>query len=159
MDGVDEVDSIGYFGPVTEAFYLTVEQVAEELRITPSGVYKLIQRKKIPVVRHSERGIRITRWALDAYKRRIAATTASPLPSRPAATWEPLKLRDAFQAETGLAPEEWIARWKAELIPDTPESAATLVRAIGLRDPDLHATERIVPALDPQASRSRPGVS
>jgi len=51
--------------------YLTVPQVAAELDISTDGVYKLIKRGKLPAIRRSERGIRISRVAFDAYQRRL----------------------------------------------------------------------------------------
>ncbi|HUN79680.1 MAG TPA: helix-turn-helix domain-containing protein [Solirubrobacteraceae bacterium] len=51
--------------------YLTVSEVAAELEISTAGVYKLIQRGKLPAIRRSERGLRVSRLALTAYQRRL----------------------------------------------------------------------------------------
>lgn len=117
---------------MSESPYLTIPEVAVELQMTTSGVYKLIQRDKLPVVRHSERGTRVTRWALDAYRRRLNGE--GPNRERPRAPVDRAGLRKQFEEETGLTPEQWVARWKEERIEDSAENTSRLVRALGLRD-------------------------
>ncbi len=117
---------------MSENPYLTIPEVATELRLSTSGVYKLIQRKKLPVVRHSERGTHVTRWALDAYQRRLNGER--PNLDRPRGPVDRTMLRGQFKDETGLTPDQWVARWKANQLEDTAENTSRLVRALGLRD-------------------------
>lgn len=112
--------------------YLKVAEVAAELQISPNGVYKLIQRGKLPAVRHSERGIRVTRWALEAYRHRLAGH--APDVQRPVDDLDVSALRERFEAETGSSPEQWIASWKRDDVEDSPDNAARVVRALGLRE-------------------------
>lgn len=111
--------------------YLTVAEVADELEITTNGVYKLIQRGRLPAIKRSERGTRVARWTLDAYKQRLAGH--GPDTRRRSVSDDSDALRQAFERETGSAPEEWIARWKAGEIEDDAEHASLLVRALGMR--------------------------
>jgi excisionase family DNA binding protein len=149
---VDQVDRIFYAWDVSDAAYLTIPEVAAELRMTASGVYKLIQRGKLPAVRHSERGTRITRWALDAYQRRLNGD--GPELARPRHTTDLATLRDQFVTEAGRSPEDWIARWKRNLVEDTAENSSRLVRALGLRE--LARTDAALQSSEPGALQSRP---
>jgi excisionase family DNA binding protein len=111
--------------------YLTVPQVAAELDITTDGVYKLIKRGKLPAIRRSERGMRVSRIALDAYQRRLRddmATTTSP----PERHVELDELQAEFERDTGLTPREWERRWKAEEIEDSAENMRLTIRALTL---------------------------
>jgi Nucleotidyltransferase domain. len=54
-----------------QGVYLTVAEVATELNMSPDGAYKIIKRGKLQAVRRSERGIRVSMVALDAYRRRL----------------------------------------------------------------------------------------
>lgn len=110
--------------------YLTIPEVAAELDISTSGVYKLITRGKLPAIRRSERGLRVPRPALDAYQRRLQQ--GSPVPSIER-THTPLEeLRAEFESDTGLSPHEWEQRWKADQIEDSHENMQLAVRALGL---------------------------
>ena len=58
--------------------WLTVPEVAEELRIPRTRCYELIQRGELPAVRIGERSIRVNRVELERFlleSRRVAATT------------------------------------------------------------------------------------
>lgn len=114
-----------------QSAYLTASQVAAELNISTSGVYKLIDRGKLPAIRRSERGLRVPRVALDAYKRRLQGKGPSVPPAViSTATLE--EARAAFERETGLAPAEWECRWKAERFEDSPGNMGLAIRALGL---------------------------
>lgn len=111
--------------------YLTVLEVAEELGITKGGVYKLIERGKLKAIRRTERGIRVSRLALDAYQRRIqAGERDTPTADGPADLAE---LREQFEHETGHSPLEWERRWKADTLEDSPENMRLTIRALALR--------------------------
>jgi excisionase family DNA binding protein len=56
--------------------WLTVPEVAEELRIPRSRCYELIQRGELPAVRVGERSIRVNRLELEKFlleNRRVVA--------------------------------------------------------------------------------------
>lgn len=107
---------------------LTVPQAANELGMTPDGVYKLIQRGKLQAVRTSARKTRITRDALDQYVRGQQATLERF--AVPVTDYD--TLHQQFVERTGLTPEQWLARWKRDEIADTPENMTLVVRAVAL---------------------------
>jgi excisionase family DNA binding protein len=111
--------------------YLTVPQVAAELDISADGVYKLIKRGRLPAIRRSERGLRISRVALDAYQRRLrhGGISLMPMP-QPSADME--ASRADFERETGFSPREWERRWKADEIEDSTENMRRAIRALAL---------------------------
>jgi excisionase family DNA binding protein len=114
-----------------QSVYLKVSEVAAELDISPDGVYKLVKRGKLPAVRRSERGMRVSRAALDAYRRRLqhgeVAVTVVPKIGP-----EAEELRVRFQNETGLEPREWMRRWKADELEDSAENMQMTLRALSL---------------------------
>lgn len=116
---------------VPQSAYLKVSEVAAELDISPDGVYKLVKRGKLPAVRRSERGMRVSRAALDAYRHRLqhgeVAVTAVPEIGP-----EAEELRVRFQSETGLEPDEWMRRWKADELEDSAENMQMTLRALSL---------------------------
>ena len=111
--------------------YLTIPQVATELDITTDGVYKLIKRGKLPAIRLSERGMRVSRAAFDAYQRRLH-NGKTPLVSTSGPNAEMNALHTEFERDTGLSPREWERRWKAEQIEDTAENMRLTIRALTL---------------------------
>jgi excisionase family DNA binding protein len=116
--------------------YLTVPQVAAELDISTDGVYKLIKRGKLPAIRRSERGMRVSRVAFDAYQRRLR-NSETPSVSTPELNTEMDGLHAEFERDTGLSPREWERRWKAEEIEDSAENMRLTIRAL-----TLHLTEQ-----------------
>jgi excisionase family DNA binding protein len=111
--------------------YLTVPEVAEELGISANGVYKLIQRGKLPVIRKSANKTRVSRLALDAYQRRLSGAQGV-VPTHSGAAGIHTLLRD-FKKQTGMVPAEWERRWKADEIEDTAETMQLTIRALSLR--------------------------
>jgi excisionase family DNA binding protein len=114
-----------------ESAYLTVPQVAAELDMSPDGVYKLIKRGKLPTIRRSERGIRISRVALAAYLRRLQQGEVSDALEQEV-SMDVGQLRAGFERETGCSPREWERRWKAQEIEDSAENMRLMIRALGL---------------------------
>lgn len=111
--------------------YLTASEVADELGISKSGVYKLIQRGRLPAIRRSERGMRVSRLALEAYQRRLQGRGLDI----PRVHYSNQSLKDMlvdFEAETGMNPAEWERHWKAEEIEDSAENMSLAVRAMSL---------------------------
>ena len=116
---------------VQQAVYLNVSEVAAELDISSDGVYKLIKRGKLPAVRRSERGTRVPRVALDAYKRRLQHGEIA-VPIVPETRSEGEDLRAGFVRETGLHPREWTRLWKADELQDSAENMRLTLRALSL---------------------------
>jgi excisionase family DNA binding protein len=116
----------------TDNAYLTVTEVADTLGITTDGVYKLIKRDKLPALRLSERGLRVTRWALEAYRESLNA--GGPDASLPDDTFDLDELARVFEEQTGMAPEEWVTAWKRDEVEDSAENNALLVQALALRE-------------------------
>jgi excisionase family DNA binding protein len=116
---------------VRQSAYLNVPEVAAELDISSDGVYKLIKRGKLPAVRRSERGVRVSRVALDAYKRRLQHGDIA-VPKVPRIGGETEDSHAGFAADTGLHPREWTRRWKAEELDDSAENMRLTLRALSL---------------------------
>jgi excisionase family DNA binding protein len=116
----------------TDSPYLTVAEVAGMLGMTPDGVYKLIKRDKLPALRLSERGLRVTRWALEAY--RDSLNGRGPDTRLPEDTFDLDALRTGFEEQTGMSPEDWVAAWKGDAVADTAENNSLLVQALALRE-------------------------
>jgi len=116
--------------------YLTVPQVASELGLTPSGVYKLIKRGRLKAIRRTERGLRVSRLALDAYRRALEEEVDGGSQSEASSG----DLRADFERKTGVSPEEWERRWKADELDDSAENMRLTVRALGLRSAERGST-------------------
>lgn len=109
---------------------MTVEEVAVELDISASGVYKLIERGKLKAIRRSERGVRVSVIALEAYRRAI--NTPSVKAQRPRAVATRDGLAASFEAHTAMSPQSWLAAWKRDEIEDSPEHMRSTMAALAL---------------------------
>jgi excisionase family DNA binding protein len=109
--------------------YMTIPEVAGELHISKDGVYKLVKRGKLPAVRRSERGMRVSRAALDAYQRRLHQGAPEVPATRPV---ELDGLLADFERETGRSPQEWQGLWKADEMEDTAANMRLTIRALAL---------------------------
>jgi excisionase family DNA binding protein len=118
---------------VAQLPYLTAAEVATELGISRHGVYKLIERGKLKAIRRSERNLRVSRLALDAYRRRL--NDGTPAVEVVESVDVPAEVA-AFERETGMLPAEWERRWKADRIDDTAENMRLTIRALALRAAD-----------------------
>lgn len=116
---------------MTATPYLRVAEVADELGISTSGVYKLIQRGKLRAIRRSERGTLVPRIALDAYRRRLKHGPPAPPPLVVEDVDLATRLR-RFRDATGSEPEEWVEAWKTDRIEDTAENMRHLIQALGI---------------------------
>lgn len=114
-----------------QSAYMTISEVAKDLGISTSGVYKLISRGRLPAIRRSERGLRVPRVTLDAYKRRLQGRGPN-LPPAVVSTATLEESRAAFERETGLSPTEWESRWKADRFEDSAENMNLAIRALSL---------------------------
>ncbi len=111
--------------------YLTVPQVAAELAMSSDGVYKLIKRGRLPAIRRSERGLRVSRVALAAYLRRLQQGEV-PDVGVGEVDLDVDRLRTEFERETGLSPRAWERRWRADELEDTAAHMRLAIRALGL---------------------------
>lgn len=112
--------------------YLAPAEVADALGISRARVYKLIGRGKLPAIRLSERSLRVSRLALDAYRRRLQAglqpdhRVEVELEVRRA---DPTAVRQSFEAATGATPAERKRRWESDQLDDTAENMALAMDA------------------------------
>lgn len=111
--------------------HLTVPQAAAQLGMTADGVYKLIQRGKLPAERASARKTMISQSALSEYMQHQQDAVQRFRQAAPVR--DVSVLRERFQAQTGRSPEAWLTAWKRDELEDTPESMHLLVRAAALR--------------------------
>lgn len=110
--------------------YLTAAEVATELGITRHGVYKLIERGTLKAIRRTERNMRVSRLALDAYRRRLSGE--KPVVEIETVT-DIAALTVAFERETGMSPGEWERRWKGDALEDSAANMRLTIRALALR--------------------------
>jgi len=115
-----------------ESPYLTPAEVATELGISRHGVYKLIQRGRLKAIRRTERNIRVSRLALDAYRRRLAGDPPAAAAEIDDAV-DLAALHAAFERETGMTAVEFERRWKADALEDSAQTMRLTIRALGLR--------------------------
>lgn len=110
--------------------YLTVPQVAGELQMDVSAVYKMCKAHELPSVRFGK-SVRIPRLAYERYLERMEG--GGPEPSRLEVD-EVHDGRGSFRDATGHDPETWIEEWRSGRIPDTAENTRLAIRALALRD-------------------------
>lgn len=127
---------------MTPKDYLTVAEVADELEMTPSGVYKLIQRGRLKAIRKTAHGTRIARIALDAYLRRVAGEEPLPIASVGDGNPSLSDLRAEFERETGRTPEQWQRLWKDDQIEDTHANMIWTVRSLALNAAEVEGASQ-----------------
>lgn len=110
--------------------YLTVPQVAAELQMDSSAVYKMCKSQQIPSVRFGK-SVRIPRLAYERYLQRLERRRPKPLEHDSPGSQDQL---EDFRDATGHDPETWIDGWRSGNIPDTPENTRLAIHALGLRD-------------------------
>jgi excisionase family DNA binding protein len=107
--------------------YLTVPQVAADLQMDVSAVYKMCKAQQLPSVRFGK-SVRIPRLAYERYLQRLERGRPEP-PEHDAPD-----SREDFCDATGHDPETWIDGWRSGSIPDTPENTRLAIHALGLRE-------------------------
>ncbi len=110
--------------------YLTVPQVAAELQMDSSAVYKMCKSQQLPSVRFGK-SVRIPRLAYERYLQRLETGRPEPVQRD---SPDSRDQREGFRDATGCDPETWIDGWRSGSIPDTPENTRLAIRALGLRD-------------------------
>lgn len=109
-----------------------MDQVARELEMSKDGIYKLIQRGKLKAIRVSERNIRVSEVALDAYRRRVSGEAKEDV-RVPTVESPPFgELLATFIADTGRSPEQWCEAWKRDQIEDSAENQRRTMAALAL---------------------------
>ena len=110
--------------------YLTVPQVAGELQMDVSAVYKMCKAHELPSVRFGK-SVRIPRLAYERYLKRLEGEGPEPPTPNMADAQDD---REGFRYATGQDPETWIEEWRSGSIADTPENTRLAIRALALRD-------------------------
>ncbi|MGC2374047.1 MAG: helix-turn-helix domain-containing protein [Solirubrobacteraceae bacterium] len=110
--------------------YLTVPQVAAELQMDVSAVYKMCKAQQLPSVRFGK-SVRIPRLAYERYLKRLERGRPEPMKH---GSPDSQDQREDFRDTTEHDPETWIDGWRSGSIPDTPENTRLAIRALGLRD-------------------------
>jgi excisionase family DNA binding protein len=110
--------------------YLTVPQVAAELQMDTSAVYKMCKSQQLPSVRFGK-SVRVPRLAYERYLQRLETGRPEP-PGNDAPDSQ--DQREDFREATGRDPQTWIDGWRSGSIPDTPENTRLAIHALGLRD-------------------------
>jgi excisionase family DNA binding protein len=120
--------------------YLKAREVAAMLSMDISAIYKLCDSKVIPSIRIGQKAVRIPRAALDAY---LAKQAGEPRQGRallenarqhgddPLVALE--RQAHDFSERAGCSVHEFVDRWRAKDIEDTPETADLLIDALSLR--------------------------
>ncbi len=110
--------------------YLTVPQVAADLQMDVSAVYKMCKAQQLPSVRFGK-SVRIPRLTYERYIERLERGRPEPLKR----DWPNSRdLREDFRDATGHDPETWIDGWRSGSIPDTLENTRLAIHALGLRE-------------------------
>lgn len=123
--------------------YLTVPQVAAELQMDVSAVYKMCKAQQLPSV-HFGKSVRIPRLAYERYLQRLEQEGPEALEFDSQEAPSPRLQRKDFHDATGRDPETWIDEWRSGGIPDTPENTRLAIRALGLRNMTASERERAV---------------
>ena len=128
---VDTVDRSVYSAGMPEIdHYLTVSQVAEDLGVGTSAVYKLIERGQLKATRRSAKNIRISPGAFEAYKRHFVRK--EPFPAVNLVQQDLEEVAERFRSSTGSQPDLWLAAWKQGRLEDSAENMERAIEAIAL---------------------------
>lgn len=107
---------------------LSVNEVAEVLGISPSGVYQLLRRGRLRKVRQHAKGTRVSRRDLDAY----VSWLNEPAPARTSRLEQkrsPHEVIGLFVQETGLTPAQYVSAWQRDEIDDDDRGMELLMVA------------------------------
>jgi excisionase family DNA binding protein len=92
----------------TLAQYLTVEDVAEKLAVTPQTVHNWIKDRRLFAVRFSDRVVRIPRRSVEAFTGQSYAAALDEALSQPGNVGDQLR---RFEAKYHLSSVEFFRRW------------------------------------------------
>lgn len=110
--------------------YLTVNEAAPLLNMTPGGVRKAISDGRLRAIKRSERKILVPRTVIEAYHKRLNGGGPAPQARAPLA---PLAERvEEFEQLTGLDPAEWLRRWRADPERDDLTSMREAIAALAI---------------------------
>jgi excisionase family DNA binding protein len=119
-----------------DRMYLRPKDVAQELGLTASAVYKMMHRGELPSVRFG-RSVRIPAPAFEAWRRACEAGQWVPIregegaPPGPAADLE--DRRHEFEQRAGKSPEDFVEAWRSRDVEDDGETTALMIEALSLR--------------------------
>jgi excisionase family DNA binding protein len=121
-----------------ERLYLRVEDVAGQLGLDASTVYKMCKAREIPSIKIGSKAVRIPAPALEAYLRGLerGATNVAPEAPQVEIVDLPTQLQEraeVFTAKAGMGVYEFAERWRSGQIEDTPENADLAIAALSLR--------------------------
>ena len=125
--------------------YLTVNQVAEHLRMTPDGVRKLIKSGKLTALRVSERKTLIPTAALHAYQRKLRGESSTIAIVEDERTLSDLS--EDFEHRAGMSALAFLASFKRGKVARTAESLelvsqAASIAAAQAREPVIAGVRR-----------------
>lgn len=110
--------------------YLRASEVAKLLSMSPSNVYKQIDRGELPSVKIGG-SVRVPARALMAL---LEQATQIARPARPeVSTLDPHTASLQFAKRAGSTPHAYVASWRAGEIEDTPASARLAEEALAVR--------------------------
>lgn len=112
--------------PELSDHYLRVREYAERFSLDESTVYKMIERGEIRAIRIGKKALRIPSSELERFldRRPEPGGASDPEPARRVAS---------FKERTGHDPHDFVRRWRAGEIEDTPEKAQIAIEALALR--------------------------
>ena len=115
--------------------YLRVRDVAEQLKLDESTVYKMVKARTLPSIRMGK-AVRIPAGGLLAYLERVARdgqplVTVAPIDPAELGSVDARALE--FHQRVGRSPHEFVDGWKSGAIPDTDENAPLALEALALR--------------------------
>lgn len=136
-----------------DRMYLRPSDVARQLGLTTSAVYKMMERGELPRVRFG-RAVRIPGPAFEAWLRARDAGEFVPLREGgegPASG--PLDAsRAGFIERTGRVPEDFVDAWRRGEIADDGESTALMIEALSLREAPQQPTNAVYQPSEAEAS-------
>jgi excisionase family DNA binding protein len=117
----------------TESRYLTVKQVAHELQLDESTVYKKCDSGEFPSIKMGK-AVRIPRLALERHLHALEGPKPLSEDERESAQFDSQAVLAQFEQETRRTPAEWVDAWRRGEIEDTAENSRVAIWALALRD-------------------------
>jgi len=111
--------------------YVTVNEAAEQMKMTPQGVREAIRSGRLKAVKLSERKTLVPQLSIDAYQARLNGGGPAPRLPRKAAPLE-VRIQD-FSDRIGTAPDAWLVAWRSNATSDdSAESMQVAIAALAL---------------------------
>jgi excisionase family DNA binding protein len=113
--------------------YLTPEQVATDLQLEISGVYKMCKDRRLPAVKIG-RSVRIPRVAYERWRAVLEGETELEPVNREKTMIDGETALARFRGEQGTEPEDWLVKRRAGEFGDTAENSRVAIWALALRE-------------------------